>query len=154
MAKQMMRVEGGAELASTLNNLSRKMSRRVMRNALEIAAEPIRKAMSAYAPRDPGAPDLADHMVVSPTRVEGLLENDQTAAVAIGPERGDYFYGYFQEFGTAHHGAQPFARPAFDQGVDQALSTITRQLWTELAAVGISRSISSPAPVQSVGSLL
>jgi HK97 gp10 family phage protein len=158
MAKQMMRVEGGAELAASLNSISRKMSRRVMRNALELAAEPIRQTMASLAPRDPGAPDLADHMVVSPTRVEGLSENDQTAAVAIGPERGDYFYGYFQEFGTAFHSAQPFARPAFDQGVDLALRTITRQLWLELAAAGVHRYANAPAssPVMggSGGSLL
>lgn len=148
-----MRVEGGNELAAALNRLSTRVSKRVMRNALETAGEPIRKGMSQLAPREAGKPDLADHMTMSPTRVEGLVDNDQTAAIAIGPER-DFYYGFFQEEGTAFHGAQPFARPAFDSGADAALMAIMRSLWTELAAVGVSRTVSAETPVQSEGSLI
>lgn len=151
--KVSVRIEGGAELAKVLNDLPKRVSKRVLRNALEAAGEPIRQGMARLAPREPGAPDLADHMVISGTRVEGLQDNDQTAAVAIGPER-EFFYGFFQEWGTAFHGAQPFARPAFDSGVDRALKEITSALWTELAAVGIARLLTKASPVQSDGPLL
>lgn len=133
-----MRVDGGAQLARELNALPRRVARPVLRGALTAGAEPIRRAMAATAPRAPGPPDLADHMVISNTRVEGLLENDKTAAVAVGPER-EFYYGFFQEVGTADHAAQPFARPGFDQGAAQAVAIIARELWTALAARGVVR---------------
>jgi hypothetical protein len=101
--------------------------------------------MASLVERSDEAPHLADHIVMGSARAEGVQMNEQASAVAIGPEKGDYYYGYFQEFGTAYQGAQPFARPAFDRGVDTALTTITRALWTELASRGISRSVSAPS---------
>lgn len=151
--KMTWRFEGGAELASVLNGLPKRLSRRVMRNALETAGEPIRRDMSQLAPREPGAPDLAEHIVIGQARADGLINDDQAVAVAIGPER-EFFYGFFQEEGTAFHGAQPFARPAFDRGTDAALMAIARALWTELAAVGVSRTVTRQVPVQSEGPLL
>lgn len=143
-----MKIVGGAELARTLNALPTRVSKKVMREALEVAGEPIRKGMEMKAPRAPGAPDIADHMVIGNAKVEGLIDNDQTAAVAIGPARG-YYWGLFQELGTIHHGAQPFARPAFESGMSKALAEIVRATWTALAGRGISRSSSSEAPVSS-----
>lgn len=145
-----MKIQGGAELAKALNALPVRVSKKVMREVLAVAAGPIRSGMESKAPRAPGAPDLADHIVIGNARVEGLIDNDQTAAVAIGPER-SYYWGLFQEFGTMHHGAQPFARPAFEAGVDKALSEIVRGTWTALAARGISRSSTSTAPISSPG---
>jgi HK97 gp10 family phage protein len=49
-------------------------------------------------------------------------------AVAVGPSKAG-FYGIFQEFGTVHHGAQPFARPAFDQTVQKSLGILAAALW-------------------------
>lgn len=43
-------------------------------------------------------------------------------------KKGDPFYGLFQEFGTAHHAAQPFMRPAFEQSKEQALIEMTDSL--------------------------
>lgn len=129
--KTVLKIEGGAELAAALNRMPTKLSKRVKREALQAAGEPIQKSMSQLAPREPGAPDMADHISMSTTKVEGLIDNDQTAAIAIGPER-DFYYGLFQEEGTAHHGAQPFARPAFDQNVNRALTVVVDELWWAL----------------------
>jgi HK97 gp10 family phage protein len=129
--KVQMKVEGGAELASALNSLSMKISKRVKLEALKAGAEPIRSEMEKLAPRAPGAPDLADHIGISQAKVEGLIDNEQTAAVAVGPTR-DFYYGLFQEMGTAFHGAQPFARPAFDGHTDSALTIIIDELWWAL----------------------
>lgn len=82
-----MKIEGGAELAKTLDGLSARLSKKVMREALENAGEPIRKDMQIKAPRAPGAPDIADHMVIGTAR-----GNKTTTAVAIGPAKG-FFYG-------------------------------------------------------------
>ena len=37
-----------------------------------------------------------------------------------------------QEFGTEHHGPQPFLRPAWDGGKMRMLSGIKRDLWAEI----------------------
>ena len=116
-------------------------------------AEQELKRMAQMAPREPGAPDLADNIVISTGRVIKPKGSDShAAAVNIGPEK-RFFYGFFQEFGTVHHGAQPFVRPAFDGGVTKALSDMARALWTALAARGISRTVTSDAPIESDGPL-
>ncbi len=89
--------------------------------------------------RAPGGPDLADNIVISTTRVKGL-PSSETAAVAVGPAKRS-FYGFYQEFGTAFHGAQPFMRPAFDVGVTKAIADIGRAMCTALASRRISQSV-------------
>lgn len=148
--KVTMKFEGGLELAQALNKLPTRVSKRVIREALERAGEPMRADMARRAPRAPGAPDIADNMVMSPARMQGISDNDQAAAIKIGPEK-SLFYGLFQEFGTIHHGAQPFARPAFDAGWQKALDSVRASFWTALAAAGISRSVTSSTSVQSPG---
>lgn len=149
-----MKFEGGAELAKALEGLSARVSKRMLREALEDAAEPMRRSMAAMAPREPGAPDLADHIVISTARVKKVAgDESQSAAVAVGPAR-EFYYGLFQEFGTSFHGAQPFVRPAFDGAVSRTISEMARALWTALAARGISRSATSDAPIQGEGRFL
>lgn len=143
--KVSMKLEGGVELAGVLNQLPAKVSRRVIRDALERAGTPMQSRMGRLAPRAPGAPDIADNIVMSPARMEGMSDNDQTAAIAIGPIKELAYYGYFQEVGTMHHGAQPFVRPAFDQEVQRVLSAIRAAFWTALTAVGVSRTVTSSA---------
>lgn len=144
-----MRVEGGAELVKVLNDLSPRVGKRMLREALEAAGEPMRLSMQAKAPRAPGKPDLADNMVMSTARVKSRNEG-QAAGVAIGPSAG-FYYGFFQEFGTVHHSAQPFMRPSFDGGAPRALADLTRALWAALAARGVSRSTTVDAPVEGGG---
>ena len=54
------------------------------------------------------------------------LSPGASAGVAVTP--GKAFWGMFQEFGTAHHGKQPFLRPAFDQMRAQALRVLALAL--------------------------
>jgi HK97 gp10 family phage protein len=112
--------KGDGDLVKTFKAMSNAVSRPVMVEALTRSAEPIRATAAALAPRGEGSgPHLADNIVVGET---GFGANGNTVAsdlvtVAIGPSHQphDMFYGQFQEFGTAHHPAQPFMRPAFDQ---------------------------------------
>lgn len=147
--KVSLRLEGGAELAATLRALPTRVSRNVQKEALFAAAEPMRSRMARLAPREPGAPDLADNIVISGGRggTDKLTGLEKAISVAVGPSKG-FFYGFFQEFGTSRHGAQPFARPAFDSEAPKAVQALARALWVELAGRGINPSMkTSDGPV-------
>lgn len=143
-----MKFEGGKELADNLAQLPQRISRRVQLQALREAAEPMRDGMSRLAPVEPGPPDLRDMMTISPARGTDREE----LAVAIGPSRRG-FYGLFQEFGTVHHGAQPFARPAFDQGIAASLRILSAALWDGLKShgVGLFTSVTAHGPAADLG---
>lgn len=122
-----MTVHGGEELATRLNALPPKLSRKVKRQALIAGAEPIRAEMGRLAPRGPEAPHLADSMTISTAR----SQEEQEEAIKVGPAR-DQFHGFFQEWGTRRHAAQPFARPAFSAKAPEALGIIGARLWDAL----------------------
>ena len=137
--------EGGRELAETLLSLPPALSYRVLIEGLKDAAEPMRARMAQLAPREPGAPDLADNMGISVASRIGstaggrwVSREEGQAAVAVGPTKG-FFYGLFQEYGTSRHRAQPFARPAFDSEAPTALGIMGRVYWTILASKGVHR---------------
>jgi HK97 gp10 family phage protein len=125
-----LKLEGSKELQKALESLPNRVSRSVQREALRSAGEPIRALAAALAPREPGAPDLADNIVMSNARPE-----DGSVAIAIGPAK-KFFYGIFQEHGTSRHGAQPFMRPAFDSEGGRALRAISQELWRALVKRG------------------
>lgn len=127
-------MHGGKDLAKALDALSAKVSKRLLIEALTEAAEPMRQSMARHAPVDPGKPDLRDTMTINRSRGEDVRE----AAVAVGPSKAGW-YGSFQEFGTKHHGAQPFVRPAFDETAQQCLNVLGEVLWRELAGRGVHR---------------
>lgn len=138
-----VKFEGGKELAAALATLTPRVSARLQREGLESAAEPIRKAMAAKAPRRPPHPDMADHIITQ--RVRG--KDAQEVAVAVGPAK-RFFYASFQEFGTVKHGAQPFARPAFDENWQKSLGILSAAIWVELAGRGVHRAtVVAPTPV-------
>lgn len=143
-----VRFEGGAELARALSQLSTRVSKKFVKEALVHAAEPLRDRMEELAPHEPGKPDLRDTLAVSTARGEDRLET----AVAIGPTK-QGFYGSFLELGTATMAAQPFVRPALDEKSSEALQRLSDDLWVSLASRGISRSVSSDedTPVESGG---
>jgi len=141
-----LRVSGAAQLAATLRELPESVRRRTLLKVLRVAAEPMRARAAQLAPRSTrrlsgtGGDDehLADHIGISVATRIGSVAGGQwqavdefQAAVAVGPTRG-FFYGLFQEYGTTHHGARPFMRPAFDGQGDTSLDLIRRGLWAEI----------------------
>lgn len=139
-----LRMEGGDALAANLKTLSSRVSKSLMREALMEGAEPIRDRGEVLAPRAPGAPDIAEHIVIGPARAQDAV------AVAVGPSterRSDQprttfaRQGVMLEFGTARMGAQPFMRPAFDEMHRPALTVIGAALWRELVGRGLGRSM-------------
>jgi len=139
-----VKFEGGKELIAALNTLSKAMSKRVLIEGLKDAAEPMRRRMALMAPKgDPEGVNLRESIAVMTSRGQDAQE----AAVAVGPTR-SAFYGSFQEFGTSHHAAQPFARPAFDYEKDNSLQILAKALWRELAARGVNKgTVVSDGPI-------
>jgi len=125
-----VKVEGADKLMKALNELPTRVSRNVQREALKAGGELIRQHAASIAPREPGRPDLADNIGMAVARLE-----DGSVGLAIGPGP-SFFYGYFQEFGTRHHKAQPFMRPAWDAEQAKALKVISAEMWTALIRRG------------------
>jgi len=140
--KMTLRVEGGERLARTLNELPTRVGKSVLREALRTASAPIVRArIEGMAPRDPGAPDLAAHIVVS----TGRAKSGPEAAIVVGPstahredqpKRRFDRQGVYLEFGTSRIAMQPFMRPAFDQTVPQMIAALSGALWRALIARG------------------
>jgi HK97 gp10 family phage protein len=133
-----LRFSGGAELARTLNAMAGSVSHAVKVKALTEAAAPIRSQAASMAPRDPTSSGrhLADNIVigsVSRARLESAGRPSETV-VEVGPalKPSDHFYGFFQEYGTVRHGAQPFMRPAFDANWQRSLTILQAALWREI----------------------
>lgn len=74
----------------------------------------LRDEVKARAPRDRG--DLADS--IGDEAVE-QTPNSATHAVFVGA-----FYARFQEYGTRHHAARPFMRPAADTKRQEVAQTV------------------------------
>lgn len=132
--KVSLKIQGGMDLARHLKALPEALSRKVQVEALKDGAEPMREMATDLAPRGAGpGPHLADNIVVgAPTQasLERRGRFDETV-VEVGPSRkpNDVFYGFFQEFGTRHHAAQPFMRPAFDSQAGHSLTRILSSFW-------------------------
>lgn len=147
--KMSLQIHGGKELAAQLGRLEKSVSREIKLDALRAAAEPIRAQAASLAPRDDNAnaPHLADNIVIG-TKTEKALDRlgrDSETVVEVGPAAGkggdDFFYGYFQEHGTAFHQAQPFLRPAFDSWAPRSLNILVSKLWRALKTDSRGRSL-------------
>lgn len=135
MAAVSVKWEGGTELLKALQQLPLRVGKRFQREALVHAAEPMARAMSRYAPRgNPHPPNLKDEILIRNSRGKDAQET----AIAVGPST-RAFYGGLQELGTAHHPAQPFARPAFDEKSGEALRRFADDVWASLASRKIFR---------------
>lgn len=158
--KNTVKIEGLRELDASLGQLSKAAARNTLRKVLMKAGEPMAETMRALAPDDPetGSPDLKTSIAVSPklrnpagkSEFAAVMRSGGTTAEAVaamrearregggsfaevhvGPGKGGS-HGVLQEFGTAHHAPQPFARPAWDQHKGEALEIIKRELGGEI----------------------
>lgn len=133
-------VTGLRELAQTLKALEAAVSREIQLQALMAGAELIRADAAALAPRsDRSTPHLADDIVIGAPSVAQLERRGafDEVLVEVGPSKKphDHFYGYFQEYGTLRHRAQPFMRPAFDRNAQASLDRSLAVLWKAVLAV-------------------
>lgn len=127
MAKQVFKIEGGAELDAALIGLAEEFkpsnARNVLRGALRDGGQIIADAGEALAPR------LTGYLAESYT-VGGKLSRSQRKSnvkesqieVYVGPTpRAESVQ---TEFGNAHQSAQPHLRPAWDGNWPKALDLI------------------------------
>lgn len=135
-----VRVEGLRELDRALAELPKATGKNVLRRVLRKVGEPMAADMKAKAPDDPGTGgnDLRSSIGVG-TRLSKrqaklhrkMFKNDR-ASVEMFVGAGPVPHAHLQEFGTAHHGPQPFARPSWDAGKGRALETVKTELATEI----------------------
>lgn len=136
-----VKLEGWKEMDEALEELSKAAGKGALRRALKKAAQPLVDKMKSMAPVDDG--DLRDSIAVSTKldkRQAGLhrkMFRDDKAAVEmfVGPSYNlgaGGRHGHLQEFGTEHHGPQPFARPAWDSDKMDLLDRLGDELWTEI----------------------
>lgn len=157
-----MRIEGGDVLAATLRELPKRVGKRMLREGLEEAfGNPTRAAASREAPKDPGAPDIAAHIVVSTATSRG---GEYEASIAVGPsrevrsdqpERRFDIQGKFVHEGTTDTPPNAFLLRAFMAEGVRNLGTMGQILWRELAGRGFHRpTIESPSAPSGPGSLV
>lgn len=134
-----VRVEGFKELERELENLTKAAGKGVLRRSLKKSAQPLAELMQTLAPRGETATDqLAESVSVGTKlskRQAGLhrrmFRSDKASVeMFVGP--GPDPAAWNQEFGNIIHGAQPFARPAWEQDQRALLDRLKKELWMEL----------------------
>jgi|SRR5690625_2273093 len=125
-----MRIEGLKQVDEALKELPRATAKNVVRRVLRKRAEPMAFLAANLAPVDDA--DLANSMEVN-TRLARRQRGGKVPA-----DRVEVFVGsssslaHLQEFGTRHHAAQPFMRPAFEQLKYRVLDGIQKDLMNEI----------------------
>lgn len=150
-----VKIEGFRELEDSLKQFSRSTGKNVLGRALAKAAEPVRAAAEAKAPKDTGALQLSIKTIIRRN-----LRNKGMVLAVIGPQMGAYrtltnptpyvrgvkrgtmrtyqigsspgVYGNWVEFGTSDTPAQPFMRPAWEAHKDGALEIMKTELAVEI----------------------
>lgn len=120
-----VQVIGTAEIRQALGQIGQHLSEEALRGAVDEIAAQVAAAASDKAPRLTG--DLA-------ANIETDVSQDDVDdyVVSVGPA-GEQFYGMFQEFGTPHHRAQPFLRPALDEVEPKVASIVAAAVKKELS---------------------
>jgi HK97 gp10 family phage protein len=154
--KTTMRVEGLSDLEKALQELPRATGGNVLKRAIVKPAQVFADRARDLAPKDEGV--LKEEIKVSKPKVisagkaafaaamrEGATRAEagqaareanraaggagRHAVVSAGPTK-KAFHGTFQEFGTAHHAAQPFMRPTWD-ALAQSMVTMIKDTLAE-----------------------
>lgn len=133
MDKDPFVVEGLAELHTALRELPDSTAKNVLRRVGTQALKPIAEAAARRAPVERGALRTSIHVG---TRLSRRQRGQHQKA---GPDDVEVFAGagvlpqaHLQEFGSSIHPAQPFLRPAWDEGKDRLMEEIKRLMWVEI----------------------
>lgn len=118
----MSTIKGLEQFEAQLKKLSLVVQREKLLGAVMEGAEVIREAFEEAAPRLSG--ELAENMVISKV----LSETTAAQAVVKIGAASKVFYGYFDEYGTAHQQAEPFAIPAFERVQAEAEEKVAKAL--------------------------
>lgn len=122
-----VRVEGLRELDAALGELPKATGRNVLRRVGRAGLEPVIEDAAERAPTLFG--DLQGSITVS-TKRPRRHRKESEVEVYGGPT--NLPQAHLQEFGTQHHGPQPFLRPAWDAGRDGVLEFVRTELGAEI----------------------
>lgn len=132
-----IKVEGLRELGERMRGLSADVNRKIARATTNAGAQVIKKIAQRLAPVSPPevSPNippgnLKKNIIVRYKRKSRLTSEHVVTVRAKGPKvvGEPYRVGVFQEYGTVHHGPQPFMRPALDQGKSQAIEAMRKRM--------------------------
>ncbi len=142
MATVQIKTQGFRELGERLKalGLDFKEGGKIARATTNAGAQVIKKLAIQKAPASPpfATPRqppgyLKSHVIVRYVRKSRLSSEHKVTVRNKGKgvltdTASPYAIGVYQEFGTVHHGPQPFMRPALDQGKGQAIEAMKKRL--------------------------
>ena len=143
----MNEVHGFKELDRALGELPKAIGKNALRRVGKRAMKRIEDGMTQRAPREEGT--LAESMrtqEVKAKRQRGQVRFDPKTSIEFitgpAPEgRLNRANAGWQEYGTVHHGAQPFMRPAFDGQKERSLDIIRKRSWEHIQSWVLSREV-------------
>jgi HK97 gp10 family phage protein len=117
-------IRGEAELNRKIQQLTARMGKEALVEAVLEGAEIIRADAEARAPVRTGF--LKGH-------INKRVSERKTGRVTvdIGPEK-KAWYGLFPELGTIHYAARPYLRPAIDENQDRVVDAVKARLKKEI----------------------
>jgi len=132
MATRTVKVEGLRALDQALGELPKSTARAALQATLKKAAQPLKQAMKAKAPKL--TRDLEESIVdgTKLTRRQARMVKKDGKAFATRHVGSSNPAAIPQEFGTFKESAQPFARPAWAETQDEVLDVIKRELGNEI----------------------
>lgn len=143
-----VKVEGLRECQEALAELPKATSRNVLKRALLKSGQPMAEMAEQKAPKLTG--HLQKSIAVSSTLSKKEQKNHRSMIGSLlqmtvagwrsAPKKAVYVFvgagpivqASKQEFGTAHHGPQPYMRPAFDSQRMKVVETIKDLIWAEI----------------------
>lgn len=118
------RITGATEIEAALSQMSKTARAKALTSATRKGIAMFRKEARARAPRD--RERLRRGIKVRTNRRKRFQ-----VSLTLGLTR-DAFHGLLQEFGTEHHPAQPFMRPAFLSQVDKVVRSFGANMWAAI----------------------
>jgi HK97 gp10 family phage protein len=128
-----VKVDGLSDIMTALRELPNATAKNVMRRVMAKRAEPIADAARRLVPVDQGHLRNSIHVATKLSRRQRgrhRKKHRDDVEVFVGP--GTDPAAHLQEFGTSHHDAQPFMRPAWDQTKDEFLAGVGADMWAEI----------------------
>lgn len=135
--------KGFKDLYRALDALPEVVKKEELEPLLVTALEPMKEYARVIAPDDPltNPPwSLPQSIEVSSRQRSGRAKSDRAlgrfdARAYMGPTKGGYPQAVMQEFGTIHHVAQPYMRPAYESQKHVTLKIISDNLAARLEGV-------------------
>lgn len=122
-----VKLQGFRDLDKALGELPKATARNVLRRTGIAALTPVAEDAANRAPEFRG--DLMESVQASTKKPRKHRRRDEVE-VYMGPT--NLPQAHLQEFGTRHHGPQPFMRPAWAAGKQQVLDDVKTALASEI----------------------